>query len=101
MLKEENYKLIKKDLDIFNQNYYTEYDLADMIEMSYILGKTKEMEQFNEILEICNDGIISYSVFVKFLYDKYCKESNGKSLEDYINKNVNIVFKEFKEKYYI
>ena len=36
MLKEENYKLIKKDLDIFNQNYYTEYDLADMIEMSYI-----------------------------------------------------------------
>ena len=101
MLKEENYILVREDLDTFVQDWYTKYDIIDMLEISYILGKTDKMEQFNEILEISYDGIDSYALFVKFFYDRYCNEGSNDDLTDYINKNIDIVFKEFKEKYYI
>lgn len=95
----ENYDLVEKDLNVFDEDFYTRFDIVDMIEISYMLAKRQEMELFNEIQEIAFDGINTYGLFVKFVYDKYCKRGIDDiycALDD-----LKETIQEFKEKYYM
>ncbi len=98
MILKENYELVEEDLNIFDEDYYTRYDIVDMLELSYMLSKREEMKQLDEIMEVAFDGINTYGLFVKFCYDKYCekgKEDIYGALDD-----LEETIEEFKEKYY-
>ena len=66
-LKEKT-ELVEQDLIEFEKKY-TRYDIVNIIELSYKLANMEEMNKFNDLLDICTDGINLYGLFVKFCYD--------------------------------
>lgn len=66
-LKEKT-ELVEQDLIEF-ENKYTRYDIVNIIELSYKLANMEEMNKFDDLLDICTDGINLYGLFVKFCYD--------------------------------
>lgn len=92
----ENYELIENDLN--ELEHYTKYDIADMLEISYMLGQREKLEKLNEVFEIASDGINTYGLFVKFVFDKFSK-STVESI-DYALDNLDETIQEFIKKYY-
>ena len=94
----ENDKLILEDIQTL-ETKYNWLDIVDMIEMSYVLANKEEMNEYSEVTENANDGIVTYGAFVKYCYDKYSK-TEAESIYSFLNFELETLIKEFKEKYF-
>ena len=72
----ENWELVDNDLAF---GKYSDIDIANMIELTYILTKDKDLSILNET--ICNysaDGVNTFAVFIKFCYEYYMTDGKNK-----------------------
>lgn len=97
-MKKEKLDLVEEDLDKLEDGY-TRYDYVDMIEMSYMLNEREEMNKFNDLLDVCFDGINLYGLFVKFCYDKYY-ETKSLDMGSFLNNELEKCLNLFIERYF-
>lgn len=81
---------------------YFDEDVSYMLEFSYVLGQkfqTDIMCKLNDLILTTDEGIRTYSLFVVFLYEKFCKNDGGDYLY-FIDNNIEEILEEFKNYYF-
>lgn len=93
-----NENKLKKDLNFKN---FTFDDLYYLIEFSYIIGKFNDnqyIKKLDNMIKSCDDGIEVYSLFIKYLYDKFI--NNGGDYVSYIEYNLEEIVTDFLNYYF-
>lgn len=94
----ERTDLIEKELQTDVE--YNWYDIVDCLEMSYILKGDKRISNIEEMIqEYAFDGINTWGIFIKYLYDKY-RISTYASMYEFIHQEIEFYTEKFIQRFY-
>lgn len=94
----ERTDLIEKELQTDVE--YNWYDIVDCLEMSYILKGDKRVTKVEDIIsKYAIDGINTWGIFIKYLYDKY-RISKYSSMYEFIHQEIEFYTEKFIQRFY-
>lgn len=94
----ERTDLIEKELQTDVE--YNWYDIVDCLEMSYILKGDKRVTKVEDIIsKYAIDGINTWGIFIKYLYDKY-RISTYASMYEFIHQEIEFYTEKFIQRFY-
>lgn len=94
----ERTDLIEKELQTDVE--YNWYDIVDCLEMSYVLKGDKRVTKVEDIIsKYATDGINSWGIFIKYLYDKY-RISKYSSMYEFIHQEIEFYTEKFIQRFY-
>ena len=94
----ERTDLIEKELQ--RDVEYNWYDIVDCLEISYILKGDKRISNIEEMIqEYAFDGINTWGIFIKYLYDKY-RISTYASMYEFIHQEIEFYTEKFIQRFY-
>ena len=94
----ERTDLIEKELQTDVE--YNWYDIVDCLELSYLLKGDIRVSNVEELIQECaNDGINTWGIFIKYLYDKY-RISKCDSMYNFVNQEIEFYTEKFIQRFF-